>query len=189
MPEVSEASEGSEGSGPGITSAHPTTMLSFGRPCLRGRHRPLLPSSPWQRAAPNTDAHGPSGCCWASTCSFIVACLGAAAGLGVFKVKLSNLSTVVIDSPEAAPVEVSEPRNILIIGTDSAGNLAEDDPVLNDRPPGEKLADVVMVLRIDPADGSARLLSFPRLVGGDRPRLGHGAHQQRDPPAPTGPRT
>ncbi len=90
-----------------------------------------------------------------------VACLAAAAGLTVFEEKLSRVSTVAIDSPDAQPVEVSEPRNILIIGTDSAANLDEDDPVGNGRT-GERLADVIMILRIEPEAGTAQLISIPR---------------------------
>jgi LCP family protein required for cell wall assembly len=90
-----------------------------------------------------------------------VACLAAAAGLTVFEEKLSRVSTVAIDSPDAQPVEVSEPRNILIIGTDSAANLDEDDPVGNGRT-GERLADVIMILRIEPDSGTAQLISIPR---------------------------
>jgi LCP family protein required for cell wall assembly len=90
-----------------------------------------------------------------------VACLAAAGGLTVFEEKLSRVSTVAIDSPDAQPVEVSEPRNILIIGTDSAANLDEDDPVGNGRK-GERLADVIMILRIEPESGTAQLISIPR---------------------------
>jgi LCP family protein required for cell wall assembly len=91
----------------------------------------------------------------------VVACLAAAVGLTMFEVKLARVSTVAIDSPDAQPVEVSEPRNILIIGTDSAANLDEDDPVGNGRT-GERLADVIMILRIEPETGTARLISIPR---------------------------
>jgi LCP family protein required for cell wall assembly len=91
----------------------------------------------------------------------VAACIAAAAGLYTFSVKLADVETVVIDNPTAAAVPVDEPRNILIVGTDSAANLDEDDPVTNGRE-DERLADVIMVMRIDPADGTARLLSFPR---------------------------
>ena len=89
------------------------------------------------------------------------ACLAAAAGLYTFQGKLAAVETVVIESPTAATVAVDQPRNILIVGTDSAENLDDDDPVTSGRK-GERLADVIMVMRIDPADGTARLLSFPR---------------------------
>lgn len=58
--------------------------------------------------------------------------------------------------------EISEPRNFLIIGTDSAKGLDAADPVLNDRSTGGQLADVIMILRVDPRDQSVRLLSIPR---------------------------
>ncbi|MCP4435881.1 MAG: LCP family protein [Actinomycetia bacterium] len=91
----------------------------------------------------------------------VAACLAAAGGLYTFSETLASVETVLIDNPTAATVAVDEPRNILIVGTDSAANLDEDDPVTNGRK-GERLADVIMVMRIDPSKGTARLLSFPR---------------------------
>ena len=91
----------------------------------------------------------------------VVACLGAAAALYTFQDKLASVDTVAIDSSAAAPLDPGQVRNVLIIGTDSAANLDEDDPVNNGRE-GEHLADVIMIMRIDPTNGTARLLSIPR---------------------------
>ncbi|MFV0317392.1 MAG: LCP family protein [Microthrixaceae bacterium] len=91
----------------------------------------------------------------------VIACLGAAAGLYTFQEKLSEVDTVAINSASAEPLDPGEVRNVLIIGTDSAANLDEGDPVNSGRQ-GENLADVIMILRIDPSDGTARLLSIPR---------------------------
>ncbi|MGI9578015.1 MAG: hypothetical protein ACR2OH_07450, partial [Microthrixaceae bacterium] len=77
----------------------------------------------------------------------VFACLAAAASLYTFSDKIASVETVSIDSPTAAAVAVDEPRNILIVGTDSAANLDEDDPVTNGRE-DERLADVIMVMRI-----------------------------------------
>jgi len=55
------------------------------------------------------------------------------------------------------------PRNILLIGTDSAVGLPEDDPAGHrDRTPGVALADAIMLLRLDPHLGRAALVSLPR---------------------------
>ncbi len=91
----------------------------------------------------------------------VVACLAAAAGLHTFSSKLSSVETVSINSPDAAPLDPAETRNILIVGTDSAANLDENDPIQNGRE-NENLADVIMIVRIDPDEGTARLLSIPR---------------------------
>ena len=57
----------------------------------------------------------------------------------------------------------SPPRNILLIGTDSAVGLDEDDPAGHrDRTPGVALADTIMLLRLDPHLGTASLVSLPR---------------------------
>ena len=57
----------------------------------------------------------------------------------------------------------SPPRNILLIGTDSAVGLDDDDPAgRRDRTPGVALADAIMLLRLDPHLGTASLVSLPR---------------------------
>jgi len=57
----------------------------------------------------------------------------------------------------------SPPRNILLIGTDSAVGLPDDDPAgKRDRTPGVALADAIMLLRLDPHLGTAALVSLPR---------------------------
>lgn len=58
------------------------------------------------------------------------------------------------------------PRNVLIVGVDSADGLAADDDVRAQRDAeglnGSLRSDTIMVLRIEPATTSAWLLSFPR---------------------------
>jgi LCP family protein required for cell wall assembly len=92
----------------------------------------------------------------------VVACLGAAAGLTKLRTTLQSVPVVDVGSSLTESVDVQEPRNVLIIGTDSAVGLDDDDPAAEGRPPGENLADVIMILRVDPRDGSARLISVPR---------------------------
>ena len=54
-------------------------------------------------------------------------------------------------------------RNILIIGTDSALGLDADDPAAKrDRSAAVGLADVIMLVRLDPALGKASIISLPR---------------------------
>ena len=62
-----------------------------------------------------------------------------------------------------------EPRNILVLGwTDSSGIESGDDLLLGRSE--AKLADTVMLLRIDPTAATAAVLSLPRdlLIGGSR---------------------
>lgn len=93
----------------------------------------------------------------------VVACLGTAAALTKVRTTLQSLPVVDVGSALDERVAVTEPRNFLIIGTDSAARLDRDDPVTRGRAMnGQQLADVIMVLRVDPRDGSARLLSIPR---------------------------
>ena len=71
------------------------------------------------------------------------------------------------ETPADAPV------NFLIVGTDSALGVAADDPVLRGRyvdPNGRSRADVIMLVRLDPASGSGWVLSIPRDLWVDIPR-------------------
>ena len=64
--------------------------------------------------------------------------------------------------PETEP---GEPVNFLIVGTDSALGLDPNDPAASGRevdPGGRSLADTIMLARLDPASGSAWVLSIPR---------------------------
>ncbi len=92
----------------------------------------------------------------------VIACLGAAAALTKVRTTLEAVPVVNVGSSLSSPVDVQEPRNILIIGTDSGAGLSKDDPVTKGRLADENLADVIMVLRVDPKDGSAKLISIPR---------------------------
>jgi LCP family protein required for cell wall assembly len=92
----------------------------------------------------------------------VLACLVVAGALTKVRTTLEQVPVVDIGGALSAPVDVEEPRNILIIGTDSHKGLDRSDPVVKGRLEGENLADVIMILRVDPRDGTARLLSIPR---------------------------
>ncbi|HTO01205.1 MAG TPA: LCP family protein [Microthrixaceae bacterium] len=92
----------------------------------------------------------------------VVACVGAAAGLTKVRRTIEDVPVVDIGSSLAPPVEASAPRNFLIIGTDSAVGLDKDDPVLKKRDMSGQLADVIMILRVEPEKNTARILSIPR---------------------------
>jgi polyisoprenyl-teichoic acid--peptidoglycan teichoic acid transferase len=92
----------------------------------------------------------------------VLACLAAAAGLTKVRTTLESVPVVDVGSSLSAPADLQEPRNFLIIGTDSAARLNTKDPVTKGRLAGENLADVIMILRVDPKDGTAKLLSIPR---------------------------
>ncbi len=91
-----------------------------------------------------------------------IACLAAAGGLSLVRQKLSKVQVVSLGVSLAPQVSADEPRNILIIGTDSAARLSPNDPIRKQRPAGEDLSDVIMVMRLDPKANSAALLSIPR---------------------------
>lgn len=69
---------------------------------------------------------------------------------------------------DVAPAS-GEPRNYLLVGSDSRAGLDPDDPAndvfLNDESvslDGPQRTDTIMILRVDPDEGTAALLSFPR---------------------------
>ena len=60
-------------------------------------------------------------------------------------------------------VPAGEPKNYLIVGSDSDEGLDPDDIVTKGRGNvGGIRSDSIMILRIDPAESTARMLSFPR---------------------------
>ncbi len=92
----------------------------------------------------------------------VCACVAAAAGLTKVRRTIEDVPVVDIGSSLAPEVESTAPRNFLIIGTDSAVGIDKDSPVLKQRDVTGQLADVIMILRVEPANNSARLLSIPR---------------------------
>lgn len=97
----------------------------------------------------------------------LVLVVGAAAA-GYLNYRFAQIERlkVAIDVPPAS----GEPRNYLLVGSDSRAGLDEDDPanaVFFDEEgtvsaDGPKRTDTIMVLRVDPDSGQAWLLSFPR---------------------------
>ncbi len=112
-------------------------------------------------------------------CCISLALVGA--GLVAYaKRTVEQIPRVTISGPGVEPVadlEPGEPQNFLIVGVDSAEGLGEDDPVRDGRD-GEVVglrSDTIMVVRIDPEEESARILSFPRDLWVDIP--GHGSNR------------
>ena len=66
-----------------------------------------------------------------------------------------------LTSVETAVAEGDVAQNVLIVGTDSADGLPDDDPVRTGRDNGVR-TDTIMLLRIDPESEQASLLSLPR---------------------------
>ena len=92
----------------------------------------------------------------------VFACLAAAGSFALFRQKAGQIPVVSVGVSLSPKVNNDEPRNYLIIGTDNSDGLPTNDPVRNGRGAGSQLADVIMVLRIDPKAQSAALLSIPR---------------------------
>ncbi len=76
--------------------------------------------------------------------------------------KASELPVVGIGGVAAPERGSDEPRNILLIGTDSTAGISSKEPIAKGRDSGENLADVIMILRVDPKANTADLLSIPR---------------------------
>lgn len=63
-----------------------------------------------------------------------------------------------------SPAPAGPPQNFLIVGSDDVSGVDADDAILTERDDeiGQSLADTIMLLRVEPSDGSASLLSIPR---------------------------
>ena len=68
-----------------------------------------------------------------------------------------------VQNEELVLIEPNFSRNFLLIGTDSAIGLDPSDPASNrDHPAGYALADVIMLVRVDPNQSVINLMSIPR---------------------------
>lgn len=100
--------------------------------------------------------------------------LGAGAVLGVAGLILvggalwglwsfASIDRVDLDLADSAP---TEPRNFLVVGSDSRAEVDEDDPgaggMLGPDAPGGQRADSLMIARVDPDSDRIDLLSVPR---------------------------
>jgi LCP family protein required for cell wall assembly len=94
----------------------------------------------------------------------IVGCTVSAAVAGYFGVRLSQIDRV--SDIEIAAAAAGAPANYLLVGTDSREGLDPDDPdtagFTGDGETGCDCTDTIMVLRVDPKEKQAQILSFPR---------------------------
>ena len=88
--------------------------------------------------------------------------LTAVGGTGFLYLKLDKIPRLELgDTLDEAPGGNSA-QNYLLVGTDSADRLDPNDPVTNGREDLGVLSDTIMLLRVDPDEPQAQLLSFPR---------------------------
>lgn len=93
-----------------------------------------------------------------------ISCFVAAKFFWDARALLADIPRIAVN-PEvlATPGEPGDPQNFLIIGTDSDAGLDPDDQVRGGREDLTKiLADTILILRADPSNGEAQLLSIPR---------------------------
>lgn len=112
------------------------------------------------------------------TCAcLVVGLLGTAGALGYAYSKYSRISRVRLGTVLTEQAASAGAQNILLVGVDSADTLDPDDPARAGRDNvGGLRSDSMMILRVDPDDESAHLLSVPRdlwvpLASGGRQRI------------------
>ncbi|MEY2433679.1 MAG: hypothetical protein QOC92_3404 [Acidimicrobiaceae bacterium] len=92
-----------------------------------------------------------------------VACMAAATGVGYLYWITGQFlrADLALDGAGSR-----EPRNYLVIGSDSRENVDPNDPnagaILGPGEPGGKRSDTILLVRIDPVQGTVKMLSFPR---------------------------
>jgi LCP family protein required for cell wall assembly len=97
--------------------------------------------------------------------SFVVlACAASAVAAGYFGLRFSQIDRV--KDIDIAAARAGEPANYLLVGTDSRQGLDPNDPdtagFTGDGQTGCDCTDTIMVLRVDPQEQQAQILSFPR---------------------------
>ena len=107
----------------------------------------------------------------------VCALLLMAGGLAYVYSKYSRLPRVTLGSVLTTVEGDDSPKNFLLVGVDSAANLAEDDPAREGRGGvGGLRSDTMMILRVEPGAERASLLSLPRdlwvpLASGGKQRI------------------
>jgi LCP family protein required for cell wall assembly len=90
-------------------------------------------------------------------------CVAAASGVGYLYWITGQFlrANLALDSAGS-----QEPRNYLVIGSDSRDNVDPNDPnagaILGPGEPAGKRSDTILIVRIDPVAGTVKMLSFPR---------------------------
>jgi len=93
----------------------------------------------------------------------VVGLLGTAGALGYAYSKYSRISRVRLGTVLTEQAAATGAQNILLVGVDSADTLDPDDPARAGRDNvGGLRSDSMMILRVDPGDESAHLMSIPR---------------------------
>ena len=92
-----------------------------------------------------------------------LASLLVAVSLSYGHIRASSINRIALDDQLSKPIGEPGTRvlNILLVGSDSAANLDEDDPVRNNRN-GQQLGDVIIIAHLDERSGEVALLSLPR---------------------------
>jgi LCP family protein required for cell wall assembly len=94
----------------------------------------------------------------------VLGCATAGAGAAYFGLRFAQIDRV--DGIALREAAKGEPQNYLIVGTDSRAGLDPDDPdaggFLGDGEQGCNCTDTIMVVRVDPDETQASVLSLPR---------------------------
>jgi len=96
----------------------------------------------------------------------ILACVGAAGGIGYFYYQFGQLPRIGFGSgvltPDAPP---GEPQNFLLVGSDTRAFVdtdAESESFGNSSNTGGQRSDTIILVRVDPVAKRAAMVSFPR---------------------------
>ena len=100
-------------------------------------------------------------------CAFLALCIvGAASGYAYLRWRFNQVNKIAV--PELEEDKTGAPMNVLLIGTDSRANIAEEDrgafcerPDCSDQA-GPSRTDTMMILHVDPKQKRAAILSIPR---------------------------
>ena len=104
-----------------------------------------------------------------------ISCVVAAGGLGWAYSQASALPRIDVSASLDVAGPAGEPENILLVGIDDGMGLDLNDPVLAGRP-STLNTDTIMILRVDPRQQQAAIMSLPRdlyvsLAGGGKGRI------------------
>lgn len=92
----------------------------------------------------------------------VLVCLTAALALTRYHEDVQEIDRISATGTLSQVTEPLEPQNFLLVGVDNAEGLDPDDPVRIGRNETSLLSDTIMLLRVDPTENRAWLMSLPR---------------------------
>lgn len=113
--------------------------------------------------APSSRRSWPQRLLIAANAVALVAAVTTAGALAYGNSRIARLDRLDLSEDlRADELAAGDPQNYLVVGIDDASGLPDGDPTKNREVVAGQLSDTIMIVRVEPETGEARVLSIPR---------------------------